>query len=57
MNADQVVSVSLKSLYNGKLICIPGGINWFAGALARNSISAGFIKYVARLVLKRRKPS
>jgi short-subunit dehydrogenase len=55
MTAEQVVSVSLKTLQTGRLICIPGGINRFAGTLARNSISAGLIKLVTRLVLQRPK--
>ena len=57
MTSGQVVSASLKSLPHGKLLCIPGGINRFAGALARNSLSAGLIKYAAMLVLFKRKPS
>lgn len=55
MTAAQVVSVSLKTMNNGRLICIPGAINRVAGVLARNSITASFIKYIVRLTLRKRK--
>jgi uncharacterized protein len=55
MTPKQVVSTSLKSLQNGNLYCIPGGIYRFVAALARNSLSAGFIKFVAGLLLQKRK--
>ncbi|OGO13460.1 MAG: hypothetical protein A2029_00920 [Chloroflexi bacterium RBG_19FT_COMBO_47_9] len=51
MTSQQVVSESLKSLHGNKVICIPGRIYRFAGALARNSITAGLIKTLAQLVL------
>jgi short-subunit dehydrogenase len=57
MTPEQVVSFSLKSLQYGKLICIPGGIYRFAGILSRNSISAGLIRFVSRLILQKRKHS
>ena len=56
MAPQQVVSLSLKSLPRGNLICIPGGIYRFAGTLARNTISAGVIRYVVGLILHKRKP-
>jgi short-subunit dehydrogenase len=56
MVPEQVVSVSLQSLPHGNLICIPGGIYRFAGTLARNTISAGLIRYIAGLILHKRKP-
>lgn len=55
MTSQQVVTESLESLYKRKVICIPGSIYSFAGALARNSITAGLIKFVAQLVLRRRR--
>lgn len=55
MTSEQVVSESLKFLQYRKVICIPGNLYRFAGALSRNSISAGFIKYVAQLVVRKRK--
>lgn len=57
MTPEQVVFDSLKSLNSSKVICIPGNIYRFAGALARNSIFAGLINSVARLVLRKRKYS
>ncbi len=56
MAPEQVVSVSLRSLPHGNLICIPGRIYRFAGTLARNTISAWLIRYVAGLILHKRKP-
>jgi len=55
MTAEQVALGSLKSLQHDNVICIPGFIYHFAGALARNSISASLIKFAAQLVLRRRK--
>jgi short-subunit dehydrogenase len=55
MTSEQVVYTSLKSLHYGNFICIPGGIYHLAGVLARNSISSGLIKFVAQLVLQKRK--
>jgi short-subunit dehydrogenase len=55
MTPQQIVSASLKSLNNGKVICIPGVIYAFAGFLARNSITAGIIKIAAQFVLHKRK--
>jgi short-subunit dehydrogenase len=55
MTPQQVVSSSLKSLNNGKVICIPGIVYGFAGLLARNSITAGIIKLAAQFVLRNRK--
>ena len=49
MTPAQVVSESLNSLPRGKLICTPGVIYRFAAALARNSMSAGLIKFFAGL--------
>jgi short-subunit dehydrogenase len=57
MTAEQVVSISLKSLQKKKLICIPGGIYRFAGTLSRNSLSEGLIRSVAHLILQNRKSS
>jgi len=51
MTSQQVVSESLKSLQGNKVICIPGRIYQFAGALARNSMTTGLINTVAHLVL------
>jgi len=55
MTSKQVVSESLQSLHSNKVICIPGHFYRFAGILAMNSITAGLIKYAARIVLRRRK--
>jgi uncharacterized protein len=55
LTSQQVVRESLESLKKHKVICIPGNIYSFAGALARNSLTAGLIKSIARLVLCRRK--
>ncbi len=57
MTPDQVVIESLNSLPSGKLICTPGKIYRIAAALARNSISAGLIKYFAGVILLRQKAS
>jgi len=57
MTSEQVVSESLNALQHGNFMCIPGGIYRVVGAFARNSISAGLIKFVARLLLFKRKPS
>jgi short-subunit dehydrogenase len=55
LTSEQVVSESLHTLPSGKLICTPGTIYKIATAFARNSISAGIIKYVAGLIIYRRK--
>jgi hypothetical protein len=55
MTSQQVVNESLESLEKNKVICIPGNLYSFVGALARNSITAGLIKSIARLVLRRRR--
>jgi short-subunit dehydrogenase len=55
MSAEQVVAQSLKSLQHRKVICIPGHIYRFAGDLSRNSYTAGLIKFMAQLVLRKRK--
>jgi short-subunit dehydrogenase len=55
MTPAQVVTASLKSLNQDKLICIPGAIYRFAGMLARNSISASLIKTIAQYILYHRK--
>jgi len=55
MTSKQVVSESLKSLLHRNVICIPGHLYSFAGALSRNSFSAGMIKFAAQFVLRKRK--
>ena len=55
MTSQQIVSESLVSLQKRSVICIPGLFYRFIGALARNSFTAGLIKSVANLVLRRRK--
>jgi len=55
MTPEEVVKESLQSLNAKNVICIPGTLYRFMGALARNSITIGIIKSVARLVLRRRK--
>jgi short-subunit dehydrogenase len=55
MTPEVVVKESLKSLNKHTVICIPGNLYRFIGALAGNNITAGLIKSVARLVLRRRK--
>ena len=55
MTSQQVVRESLESLKKHKVICIPGNLYSFAGALARNSLTVGLIKSIAHLVLRRRK--
>ena len=55
MTPQQAVTASLKSLYNGKVICVPGLLYGFAGLLARNSLTAGIIKFAAQFVLRKRK--
>ena len=57
MTSEQVASESLKSLHHRNVICIPGYIYRLAGALSRNSISAGLINFAAQFVLRRRKTS
>ncbi len=55
MTSEQVVSASLKALEGHQLICIPGLIYQLAGALARNSLSAGFIRLAAQIALRGRR--
>jgi short-subunit dehydrogenase len=55
MTPTQVVSESLNSLPHGKLICTPGVIYSFAAALARNSLSAGLMRFIASIIVFRRK--
>jgi short-subunit dehydrogenase len=55
MTLEQVVAASLKSIQHGNLYCIPGGIYRFAGALSRNSLSSGLIRFAAGLFLQKRK--
>lgn len=55
MTPTQVVSESLKSLQSRNMLCIPGNIYRVAGALARNSLSAGLIRFVAMFILRRRR--
>jgi hypothetical protein len=55
LTSKQVVAESLASLPTGKLVCIPGTVYKIAGAFARNSISAGIIKYVAGLIINKPK--
>jgi short-subunit dehydrogenase len=55
MTPEQVVTDSLKSLPSQRWICIPGHLYGIAGALARNSFSAGLIRLAAQLVLRRRR--
>ena len=57
MTSKQVVTASLNSIQHRNLYCIPGGIYRFAYALSRNSISAGLIRFITQLILKKRKPS
>jgi hypothetical protein len=55
MSSQKVVKESLQSVHKNKVICIPGHFYRFVGVLARNSFTAGLIKYAARIVLHRRK--
>jgi uncharacterized protein len=55
MTSKQVVYESLQSLQKNKVICIPGHFYSFAGVLARNSFTAGLIKYAGNIILHRRK--
>jgi len=55
MTSNQVVNKSLESLSHNKVICVPGSLYSFIGLLARNSITAGLIKYMAYLFLRSRK--
>lgn len=50
-----VVSESLESIKNGKVICIPGRFYHFVGTLARSSFTAWFVKTAARFILRKRK--
>jgi hypothetical protein len=55
MTSKQVVKESLQDLHKNKVICIPGHFYRFAGILARNSFTAGLIKYIGNKILRRRK--
>jgi short-subunit dehydrogenase len=55
MTPTQVVTESLKALEHHRLICIPGSIYKLAGALGRNSLSAGLIRSAAMFILRRRR--
>jgi short-subunit dehydrogenase len=55
MTPNQVVSESLNALKHHRVICIPGHIYKLAGALGRNSISAGLIRFAAMFILRRRR--
>jgi short-subunit dehydrogenase len=55
MTSEFVVRESLESLNKRTVICIPGKLYRFAGALARNSITAGLSKSIAHMVLRRSK--
>lgn len=55
MTPEQVVSESLRSLQSRKLLCIPGNIYRLAGAMSRNSLSAGLIRFAAIFLLRRRR--
>jgi short-subunit dehydrogenase len=55
LTSQQVVCESLNTLGQSRVICIPGTIYKFAGALSRNSLTIGLITYIARHVLRRRK--
>jgi short-subunit dehydrogenase len=54
LTSEYVVRESLRSLHSHKVICIPGNIYRLAGALSRNSITAGLITSVTRLILNSR---
>ena len=54
MTSQQVVTQSLESLHKRGGICIPGNFYSFAGFLARNSFTAGLIRSIALLILRRR---
>jgi hypothetical protein len=55
MTSEQVVNKSLESLSHKTVICVPGSLYSLVGGLARNSITAGIIKFIAYLFLKSRK--
>jgi short-subunit dehydrogenase len=55
MTPQSIVTKSLTSLKNDKVICIPGSFYALAGALARSYFTSGIIKSIARLILRRRK--
>ncbi|NJD59433.1 MAG: NAD(P)-dependent oxidoreductase [Anaerolineales bacterium] len=55
LTSKQVVAESLTSLPTGKLVCIPGTVYKIGGAFARNSFSAGIIKYIAGLIINKPK--
>ena len=56
LTAPQVVSESLKSLGNRRVLCIPGNIYKVAGALSRNSLTLGLVTFIARRIRRRRQP-
>jgi hypothetical protein len=55
MTPEYVVKKSLECLHKQKVICTPGTIYSIVGRLARNSLTIGFIKSIARFVLRRKK--
>jgi hypothetical protein len=55
LKPEKVVNESLYSIDRKRVIVIPGNFYRFAGALARNNLTAGLIKNFARYVLRRRK--
>jgi uncharacterized protein len=55
MTSAQVVSQSLNSLPHGNLICTPGAIYHLAAVLARNNLTASLIKFIAGMIVVRRK--
>jgi hypothetical protein len=55
MTSKEVVAESIKSLQSDKVICVPGNFYRLVGFFAQNSITAGMIKFIARLVLSRKK--
>ena len=54
LTAEQVVHESLKTLNSHKVICIPGNLYRFAGALSRNGITAGLIISISRMIVQKR---
>ena len=54
LTAEQVVQESLKALESHKVICIPGNLYRFAGALSRNSITARLITSISRMIVQQR---
>lgn len=52
LTSEQVVHESLKALKRHKVICIPGNLYRFAGALSRNSITARLVISISRLIVE-----